>query len=1643
MKVLLLFKKLPVKSCCTPQRSFFYFLLLASFACTPAIFSQTAPLTFTPISYSSPDIIAPGRGAEQWNNGDEKINNPTADTNRQSLDVYYRFPWVKLEGATSGSYNWTYFDNLVKDAIDHKQKFSFGIMPVYDNIGTVVYDQAKSAYPLYLHKLMQADSVNSRDWISNGVWIPNWNSPHYLGRLRALHEAVYKHIMATSYKGVAFRNVIYYIDIRGYGYYGEWHNAGIVDDIKKYPAGRRATVSTLKTIINHHTQVFGLWPLMIMAATFDAEQYDAIMNPVEIGHYALTTSNAWGPLGWRRDQWGANDTYLDAILKFNEKKFGTGPPLKDLITTRYRTAPVTGEPPRYVNPGGPCEFWDLERQMIDYGVTSMGNGNWGVKASDCGQENARAAFKRSGYRLIIEGGNISAVIKPGKAFSVLLNWKNIGIAPTYENWNAVYELKNDSNKIVWSATSKFNLKRFCPPTAPSTGATPFADTFLLPGIIPAGNYKLNLIIKDPVKYRDPLPLAITGRNSDGSYTIKNIVVSPVNCVPPVATINSTSTCKGRDFDLVLSSATGTGPYDLVINGISYPDIATGQTIGTFNPAVQKIWDINPTAISNQDSPVELGVKFRSSVTGLIKGIRFFSPNNASGVYTAHLWTKGGTLLDSATFTSVTAGSWQEVLFANPVPILADTVYIASYHTASGQYAATAGGLAEAVTNGSLTALDNDNAGGNGIYSYGPSGNFPSTNSPNGANYWVDVLFDADSYLFNLTSITDGNNCNNTGSLQTVIVTPTNCDTLPRAKIGYSSHCRGEAFNLSLDYATGPGPYDLVINNTTYNDVAVGQTIATFSPTVQKIWNNSPSTESHEDAPVELGVKFKSAKDGYIKGLRFFSSNNPSGVYTGHLWTNGGTLLDSATFINVTTSNWQDILFTTPVRILADSVYIASYHTSSGHYSGTAGGLINPVTNDLLTALDNVSSGGNGVYSYGASGSFPSTISSNAANYWVDVLFSPDTSHTHTFNLTSVTDSTGSTRTGALQTLTVTSTNNCNINLPTATISSSSSCDGQSFNLVLDSATGPAPYDLVINGTPYYNIDLGQTITTINGTSQKIWNNNPFTSDNKDAPVELGVKFKSSKAGFIKGIRFFSPGNPSGIYTGHLWTKGGVLLDSATFTNVNPGSWQEVLFTNSVRIVADSIYVASYHTASGQYSGTAGGLTNATTNGSLTALGSISAGGNGLYSYGASGSFPATVSSNAANYWVDVIFAPDSSYTYTFNLTGVTDSAGSTRSGALQTLIVTSTNNCDTPLPTAIISSSPSCNGQPAELVLDSATGPGPHDLVINGVTYTDVTPGETIAIFDPPMQKIWNTNPPLSSHQDAPVELGLKFKSSKAGFIKGIRFFSPGNPSGIYTGHLWTSAGTLLNGATFTNVKAGNWQEVLFTNPVEILADTIYIASYHTTTGRYSGTAGGLNKAVVNGSLTALDKNIAGGSSFYSYGGSGSFPSTISPNAANYWVDVLFVPDSSYTHTFNLTSVTDSTGSTKSGTLQTISVTSTECTQSRSTSTSEKTSSTQTLSSTFTHLKASPEVKNVYSLGQNSPNPFTNQTNIQYSVPAQVRVNISLFDVNGKLVKILVNELKDPGIYKVNLNSGLLSGGLYFYKMQTRDFLAVKKMIVQ
>src|ERR1035437_7414752 len=156
-------------------------------------------------------------------------------------------------------------------------------------------------------------------------------------------------------------------------------------------------------------------------------------------------------------------------------------------------------------------------------------------------------------------------------------------------------------------------------------------------------------------------------------------------------------------------------------------------------------------------------------------------------------------------------------------------------------------------------------------------------------------------------------------------------------------------------------------------------------------------DSGDPTPVEVGVKFTSDKFGSISGIRFYKASANTGTHVGNLWSSSGQKLASATFTNESSSGWQTVTFSSPVQINANTTYIASYYAPNGHYSGTSEYFYPPpsppplgggnVDSPPLHALRNVSGTTNGVYAYSGSSTFP-TSTSDAANYWVDVLFTP-------------------------------------------------------------------------------------------------------------------------------------------------------------------------------------------------------------------------------------------------------------------------------------------------------------------------------------------------------------------------------------------------------------------------------------------------------------------------------------------------------------------------------------------------------------------------------------------------------------------------------------------------------------------------------
>lgn len=88
------------------------------------------------------------------------------------------------------------------------------------------------------------------------------------------------------------------------------------------------------------------------------------------------------------------------------------------------------------------------------------------------------------------------------------------------------------------------------------------------------------------------------------------------------------------------------------------------------------------------------------------------------------------------------------------------------------------------------------------------------------------------------------------------------------------------------------------------------------------------------------------------------------------------------------------------------------------------------------------------------------------------------------------------------------------------------------------------------------------------------------------------------------------------------------------------------------------------------------------------------------------------------------------------------------------------------------------------------------------------------------------------------------------------------------------------------------------------------------------------------------------------------------------------------------------------------------------------------------------EIPAEFSLNGNYPNPFNPLTKISYSVPNTEKVNISLFDLSGKLISTLFNDVQNPGNHYIELDATNLPSGIYIYKMMAGDFNSSSKMLL-
>jgi hypothetical protein len=659
-------------------------------------------------------------------------------------------------------------------------------------------------------------------------------------------------------------------------------------------------------------------------------------------------------------------------------------------------------------------------------------------------------------------------------------------------------------------------------------------------------------------------------------------------------------------------------------------------------------------------------------------------------------------------------------------------------------------------------------------------------------------------------------------------------------------------------------------------------------------------DAGDPSSVELGVKFTSDVSGTVTGVRFYKAAANTGTHVGSLWTASGALLAQATFTNETASGWQQVNFSSPVTITANTTYVVGYLTPSGHYSAASAGFSSAgVNNPPLHALAN-SVSADGVYAYSSTSVFPSNTF-NATNYYIDVTFTPTPQVSEAPGAPTGVSATPATSQALVSWIAPAS--NGGSPITGYTVTPFIGATAQTPLQVAASATSLEITGLT-NGTGYtFKVTAKNAIGTgPSSTSGAITPQDtifdfatPTVNDSGDtSATEVGVKFTSTVSGLATGIRFYKALANTGTHIGSLWSANGALLAQASFTNETASGWQQVNFASPVTILPGTTYTAAYLAPSGHYSATSAAFASVgVENGPLQALAnSVSA--DGVYAYSATSTFP-TSTYNATNYYVDLTFTPGSeapgaptevsaasaTSQALVSWTAPSSNGGSPVTGYTVTPYVGGT--AQTPVQVGASARSATITGltnganYTFTVKASNAIGTGQASSTSNVVTPQDT-------IFD------FATPPIVDAGDSSSVELGVKFTSDVNGSVTGIRFYKAAANTGTHVGSLWGANGELLAQASFTNETASGWQQVNFASPVTILPGTTYTAAYLAPSGHYSAASAAFGSGIENGPLQALANSVSA-DGVYAYSSTSTLP-TNTYNATNYYVDLTFTPES-------------------------------------------------------------------------------------------------------------------------------------------------------
>jgi hypothetical protein len=499
-------------------------------------------------------------------------------------DVYYRFPWrwfFKNANTTSADYDFSVLDRYLDRMVPANagRKLHLGFMALGGRVGDVAdlpNWRGNAAMPDYIREHLmrqnpprgvyftESNATNALSYRSSAdpswwrkdfsgqfpewyFW-PDWNDPWFVTQIEAFMQALAEH--KTSL-GVALRDDprLGGLEVRFYGRWGEWHVSGIdyatlnqtlgltgKSALAPTPDDPQNPSNPRRRILEAHAKNFPKTRLTLLTGNQD--------NPKTLRWALEQFPNA----GWRRDSFMSHlfeqplERFMDVV------RSNGGFDLNDpVVNSRWMTAPIWAE--RGGGCSGPQQNPQLapgqvERLHVSVVANHLGDEDrfiWDRLSRD-DQRSWLEAVLRSGFRLQVNPQSIPASVNRGGTLEVALNWENVGVAPLYEAFDLMLELRGDG-KTVWSGRSGLDLRKLLPAgsVVPDSlknqnlivSPQVVKDGFSLPATLEPGRYELWLKAIDPnsggndlqrTYARLPLRLAHRGRSNDGAYPIGKLEV---------------------------------------------------------------------------------------------------------------------------------------------------------------------------------------------------------------------------------------------------------------------------------------------------------------------------------------------------------------------------------------------------------------------------------------------------------------------------------------------------------------------------------------------------------------------------------------------------------------------------------------------------------------------------------------------------------------------------------------------------------------------------------------------------------------------------------------------------------------------------------------------------------------------------------------------------------------------------------------------------------------------------------------------------------------------------------------------------------------------------------------------------------------